>query len=183
MYMEILMPQDKVIEEIKLNSFLRDRKVYINEEVDRDSMFKAVYFLDRIVSKIFCFEGNAKITKYVGNYSEVKDIIKENEVSTDKAANKNKDIPYVNNQPNKKEKLLKFTFKEQREFDEIDLVISNLEEQIVQIQIYIGKAGSDFTLLQKLLKDKDQLEVSLEEKMERWMYLNEIAEKINQVNS
>jgi ATP-dependent Clp protease protease subunit len=48
--MEILMPQDKIIEEIKINSVLRDRKVFINEEVDRDSMFKAVYFLDRIVA-------------------------------------------------------------------------------------------------------------------------------------
>jgi ATP-dependent Clp protease protease subunit len=48
--MEILMPQDKIIEEIKINSVLRDRRIFINEEVDRDSMFKAVYFLDRIVA-------------------------------------------------------------------------------------------------------------------------------------
>jgi len=48
--MEVMMPVDKIIEEIKINSAVRDRKVYINEEVDRDSMFKAVYFLDRIVA-------------------------------------------------------------------------------------------------------------------------------------
>ncbi|MBC8061281.1 MAG: ABC-F family ATP-binding cassette domain-containing protein [Clostridiaceae bacterium] len=140
------------------------------------------YFLDRIALKIFCFEGNAKITKYTGNYSEVKEIIKENEVTSNKVINKNKDMVDVSNQPNKREKSLKFTFKEQREFDEIDFIISDLEEQIAEIEILIGKAGSDFTLLQKLLKDKEELETSLEEKMERWIYLNEIAEKIQQKN-
>lgn len=141
------------------------------------------YFLDRIALKIFNFEGNGEIIKYIGNYSEVKEIIKDNEAITNKVANKNKELIDVNNQCSKKEKVLKFTFKEQREFDEIDLIISDLEDQIALIEIQIGKAGSDFTQLQKLLKDKEQLEASLEEKMERWIYLNEIAEKIKERNN
>jgi len=138
------------------------------------------YFLDRIVGKIFCFEGNAKITKYTGNYSEVKEIIKENEVTINKTSNK--DAVEFNNQSDKKEKNLKFTFKEQREFEEIDSVISGLEDKIAELEIKISKAGSDFTILEKFLKDKAYITKTLEEKMERWTYLNELEEKINQKN-
>ena len=138
------------------------------------------YFLDRIVGKIFCFEGNAKITKYTGNYSEVKEIIKENEVTINKTSNK--DAVEFNNQSDKKEKNIKFTFKEQREFEEIDSVISGLEDKIAELEIKISKAGSDFTILEKFLKDKAYITKTLEEKMERWTYLNELEEKINQKN-
>ncbi len=141
------------------------------------------YFLDRIVGKIFSFEGNGEIIQYTGNYSEVKDIIRENLSTSNKELDSSKEVVDKNPSISKKEKPLKFTFKEQHEFKEIDIVISKLEEEIIKVESKIAESSSDFACLQQLLKDKEKLESNLEEKMERWMYLNELEEKINKQNN
>ncbi len=79
-----------------------------------------------------------------------------------------------------KERALKFTFKEQKEFDEIDDVIATLEKDIERVKKEIELASTDFAKLQELLGKQQGLEKDLEEKMERWTYLNELAEKIEQ---
>jgi len=140
------------------------------------------YFLDRMAERIFAFEGNGKIVEYTGNYSDFKE-------------HSNKESQYISNLTKetvkrdansdtntglekKKERSLKFTFKEQREYDEIDDLILDNEDKIEKIENKISEAISDYTLLQELIAEKEELQKQLEEKMERWVYLNELAEKI-----
>ena len=73
---------------------------------------------------------------------------------------------------------LRFTYKEQREFDTIDADLAALEAQISQCDAEIAAASSDYIRLQTLMEQKEQLTQALEEKTERWVYLNELAERI-----
>ena len=75
-------------------------------------------------------------------------------------------------------KKLKFSFKEQREFETIDDDIAALEEKLEQLKKDMDAACSDYVRLQELMAQQQELELALEEKMERWMYLNDLAEKI-----
>ena len=77
-----------------------------------------------------------------------------------------------------KQKKLKFSYMEQREFDTIDDDIADLEARIAQQEEAIASSGADFVALQEAMTKKDQLETQLEEKMERWIYLNDLAERI-----
>ena len=133
------------------------------------------YFLDKTVDKIFSFEGNGKITQYTGNYSYFHKTAKipEENVSTKKNTAKN-------NYKLQKEKPLKFTYSEQMEFDKIDEVIENLEKSLSEKKTEMETASSDYALLEDLLSEKNSLEKELEEKMDRWTYLNELNEKIEQ---
>jgi ATP-binding cassette subfamily F protein uup len=136
------------------------------------------YFLDRIVDKIFGFMENGKIEIYTGNYSEYKESNKENELSSTEPRKSSNNAVYKNDSDRNKGKPLKFSYKEQREYEEIDDIISGLENKIAEIEKEINKASSDYTLLEQLLYEKEQAGTMLEEKMERWVYLNELAEKI-----
>ncbi|GIM27397.1 multidrug ABC transporter ATP-binding protein [Clostridium polyendosporum] len=140
------------------------------------------YFLDRITEKIFAFEGNGRITQYTGNYSDYKENSKniETTISSNKKEDKTKEVVNKNDSEKKKERPLKFSYKEQKEYDEIDTVISGLEDKIEQLEQKISETTTDYTLLQELLAEKEDVEKQLEEKMERWIYLNELAEKIEQ---
>ncbi len=138
------------------------------------------YFLDRIANRIFSFEGKGKILELVGNYSdykEYKDIKAEEEVAT---TNSNIKEKKAGENKNKKEKQikLKFTFKEQREFDTIDKDIENKEEEITRVETEINQCGSDFVKLQQLLEDQNRLKEELNFLLERWEYLNEVFEEI-----
>lgn len=143
------------------------------------------YFLDKMAEKIFVFEGKGKIRQYTGNYS----LFKENEIldnednTPNDTSNKNRDKSNKtqdskDDAKNEKKKALKFTFKEQKEFDEIDDIIAGLEEKIQEVEAKISEAASDYVLLQELLVQKEELEKQLDEKMQRWVYLNELAEEI-----
>lgn len=145
------------------------------------------YFLDKMAEKIFVFEGNGKIKQYTGNYT----LFKENETVDDDDSTLNQDLNKDKDDTNKnlsqinksnsgkeKEKPLKFTFKEQREYDEIDDIIAELEGKIQDVETKISEAASDYVLLQELLAKKEDLEKQLDEKMQRWVYLNELAEEI-----
>jgi ATP-binding cassette subfamily F protein uup len=141
------------------------------------------YFLDRTVSRIFSFDGDGHITKYAGNYSDYREFISGRSCSeeTGKAAEEDKKYTSTQNKAEwqkQKDKPLKFTFKEQKEFDEIDNIIAALERDIEGVRKEINQSASDFVKLQELLGKQQELEQQLDEKMERWTYLNELAEKI-----
>jgi ATP-binding cassette subfamily F protein uup len=138
------------------------------------------YFLDRIAERIFAFEGNGRIVQYTGNYSDFKENREAEDKSisdADKANSKNKPSSTSNREP-RREKKLKLTYKEQKEYETIDDDIAALEERIGEVEAKINDSSSDYTLLQELLAEKEDLEKQLEEKMERWVYLNELVEKI-----
>lgn len=143
------------------------------------------YFLDRVVRRIFAFEEDGHIQQYEGGYSDY--LIswelrhpkeednsqgkKENSGSSNDRTKKKKEKP-------RGERKLKFTFKEQREFETIDDDIAELEEKIADTEKAILSAATDFVKLSELTEKKDQLEHQLEEKMDRWVYLNDLAEQI-----
>lgn len=131
------------------------------------------YFLDKMSSEIWEFKGNGIINRYNENYSDYSEKIQ-------KLAKEEKPVK----QSLKKERVytgkkkLKFSFKEQREFETIDDDIACLENQISETEKEILASSSDYIKLQELSDKKDSLENQLSEKMERWLYLNELAEKI-----
>lgn len=142
------------------------------------------YFLDRVAEKIFVFGEKGKITKYTGNYSEYRDASSsdgENSSIPNRNENKNKESLNINFAEKKKDKPLKFSFKEKKEFEEIDSLIAHLEDKIGSLENKINGTATDYTRLQQLLSEKSEIEKTLEEKMERWIYLNELNEKINEM--
>lgn len=135
------------------------------------------YFLDKVSEKLLVFDGNGSIDHYVCNYSEYMEKYK-TEASCEKEDNTKREDKNLYKEERKKNKPLKFTYKEQKEFEVIDEVISNLENEIANIEDKINSAGSDYEALQKLLNEKEELSNKLDYSIERWTYLNELAEKI-----
>ena len=132
------------------------------------------YFLDRVVRRVFAVEGDGAVRAYPGGYTEYLDAKRvEEKAKTPKTptSDKGKERPAA-------PKKLKFSYKEQREFDTIDGDIAALEEQIAQVQTEQAAKATDYVALQELQEKQAQLEAALEEKMERWVYLNDLAEQI-----
>ncbi|MDK0927998.1 ABC-F family ATP-binding cassette domain-containing protein [Clostridium perfringens] len=140
------------------------------------------YFLDRICNKIFSYNGNGKIDIYTGNYGDYL-LSKEEEAVNNKekevAVDKNKKEPSVDKNKNKG-KVLKFSFKEQREFETIDEEIMALEEKIEELDSLMAKYASEYGRLQELMEEKAKVEEELAFKYERWEYLNELAAQIEE---
>lgn len=140
------------------------------------------YFLDRICNKIFSYEGNGKIDIYTGNYGDYL-LSKEegaiNNKEKEVAVDKNKKEPSVDKNKNKG-KVLKFSFKEQREFETIDEEIMTLEEKIEELDSLMAKHASEYGRLQELMEEKSKVEEELAFKYERWEYLNELAAQIEE---
>ncbi len=137
------------------------------------------YFLDKLATRIFSFE-NGKIVRYEGNYSDFKQAQKDkistlNTISTEKQT-----IPSSNSKATWKQKdtRLKFSYKEQKEYETIDEDIATLENKITQLENEINNCTSEYSKLTSLMAEKEQTEKLLEEKMERWVYLNDLAEQI-----
>ncbi len=138
------------------------------------------YFLDKIATRIFAFEGNGKIRQYEGNFSDYKESVRraeEETLSTEKSPKPQVPPPAKNSwrAPNT---TLKFSFKEQKEYETIDDEIAALEEKISNLDTQIEENASNYSRLTELSEQKQAAESALEEKMERWMYLNDLAEKI-----
>lgn len=132
------------------------------------------YFLDRTVGKIFLFEGNGKVSFHTGNYSDLNyELMHKGDKVANKPVDKNKE---TDNKP--KEKALKFTFKEKTEYDQIDSIIANLEEKIEKFQKQIDGESTDYVAIEKYMDEKSKAEKKLEKKMERWVYLNELSDRI-----
>ncbi|MBQ2996498.1 MAG: ABC-F family ATP-binding cassette domain-containing protein [Oscillibacter sp.] len=131
------------------------------------------FFLDKLSEHIFEVDGG-EVKRYVGNWSDWA-AAKKAEQRPEKEERGEKVPAPVRT----KEKKLKFTFKEQREFETIDEDIAALEEKLAACQAEQGSCGSDYVKLQELMARQQELEAALEEKTERWMYLTELKEKID----
>ena len=129
------------------------------------------YFLDRVAAQIFEVRPGGEVLRYSGNYGDYLKKRKPVEPEKPKAA-----VPKA--QPKPKTQKLKFSYMEQREYETIDQVIADLESQIAQCEADIAASGADFVALQEAMTKKEQLEAQLEEKMDRWVYLNDLAEQI-----
>ena len=151
------------------------------------------YFLDRVVNRIFAFE-DTNIHQYEGGYtdyfyspnrpdSEEKSTAAASvggKVSGSRASGvSGKDGKEGSASAKPRSQKLKFSYQEQREYDTIDEVIADLEEKIAQKEAEIEASASQYGRLSELMDEKAELERQYEEKMERWVYLNELAEKIN----
>ncbi|MBQ9961211.1 MAG: ABC-F family ATP-binding cassette domain-containing protein [Firmicutes bacterium] len=133
------------------------------------------HFIDRIAKHCFVYEGDGRIGHYFGGYTDWAETRKA--LDEEKAAKT--ETPKVSQDTRgEKQKKLKFSFKEQREFETIDDDIASLENEIAGVDEEINSAGSDFSKLQKLTARRDELQTALDEKMERWVYLNDLAEQI-----
>ena len=147
------------------------------------------YFLDRTVDRIAAFE-NGNIVVYEGDYTEYQE--KSGRIEADsidsvdsgsglhikKSNEKKKEGREQWLASKNKEKKLKFSYKEQKEFETIDEDIEKLEEKIAELEEQISKCATDFVKLNELMQEKEKTEAELSDKMERWVYLNDLAEKI-----
>lgn len=147
------------------------------------------YFLDRTVDRIAAFE-NENIVVYEGDYTEYQE--KSGRIEADsidsvdsgsglhikKSNEKKKEGREQWLASKNKEKKLKFSYKEQKEFETIDEDIEKLEEKIAELEEQISKCATDFIKLNELMQEKEKTEAELSDKMERWVYLNDLAEKI-----
>lgn len=131
------------------------------------------YFLDKMADEIFEFK-NGICTRFNGNYSDY----------AEKSAELDPENPKIKKKTEKKERVytgrtkLRFSFKEQREYETIDDDIAALEQAIEETDKEISANTSDYVKLQELSDKKNELEQQLSEKMDRWVYLNDLAERI-----
>lgn len=155
------------------------------------------YFLDRCVRRIFAFEGDGKVEQYEGGFTDYQAAYalrhpEEDAGSSRKIAGTVSGASGIsgasgaNGAGGKKssaetrggERKLRFTYQEQKDWDVIEDEIAGLEEEISNLESAIEASAHDFVKLNQLMEEKAAKEETLEEKMERWMYLNELAEKI-----
>ena len=162
------------------------------------------YFLDRVVRRIFAFEGNGEIRQYEGGYTDYVNRLAEEgrkpgePVEFQEAAGRNASAAEGAQETGgvtgtsgqnaaeqadsrdtwKREKKLKFSYKEQREYETIEDDIANLEAKVEQLDADMAENATNSVKLGELLAEKEAAEQALEEKMERWEYLEELAAKI-----
>lgn len=136
------------------------------------------YFLDNVVDRIFEFDGNGHLQQYEGGYTDY--IEAKQKRGTEETEEKEKKVSVKNDWKQNREKKLKFSYKEQREYETIDDDIAKLEEELDRIDGDMMKNATNSVKLSELTKEKEEKEMLLEEKMERWVYLNDLAEKIKE---
>jgi len=134
------------------------------------------FFLDKLAESIFEVRGDGEIHRFTGNWTDWQAKRRAEEAPPPKAE---KPKPAAERP---RERKLKFTFKEQREFETIDADLAELEAQITACQTEQESCGSDYVKLQELQARQAELEAALEEKTERWVYLNELKEQIDAQN-
>lgn len=143
------------------------------------------YFLDRTVDKIVAFEGDGRITHHTGNYTDYQTYVEKQGKLSSAAASSAKlssaaatvaAAPAA--KPAVKEPVLKMSYKEQKEYEEIDDKISAMEAKLNKVAASMEEASNDSARLQELILEQGELEAKLEALMDRWAELNELAEKI-----
>jgi len=135
------------------------------------------YFLDNLVDRIFAFEGDGYLQQYEGGYTdylEAKMRFESSVIAVQKKKAEDSNKEWKQNKPTK----LKFTYKEQKEYDAIDDDIAALEQKIEDLDAEMMANATNSAKLSELAAKKEQAEADLEAKMERWVYLNDLAEKI-----
>ncbi|MCI8285098.1 MAG: ABC-F family ATP-binding cassette domain-containing protein [Firmicutes bacterium] len=145
------------------------------------------YFLDRLCIRTFSFEGGGLVRQFPGGFTdtmrakELEALSAEMESGGRRAGSagqiENASESNQNKRPQRVKKL-KFSYMEQKEFETIDSDIAALEDAIAEKDAEIAKLTDDYVQLQKLSEEKKELASRLEEKMDRWVYLNELADKI-----
>lgn len=144
------------------------------------------YFLDRIAERILAFEENGVLTQYEGDYTTYLEkagarglgLTENPENPGNPNLKEKKSSDSRSTWKNNREKKLKFTYQEQKEFETIDEEIASMEEKITDIETEMVSVASQYSRLQELAEQKEELEKQLEIKMERWVYLNDLAEQI-----
>ncbi|MBO5424942.1 MAG: ABC-F family ATP-binding cassette domain-containing protein [Lachnospiraceae bacterium] len=140
------------------------------------------YFLDRVVRRIFAFNPDGTLRQSEGGYTDYEIRLslenQDNEVSKVSKASYNSVNEEKQGKAKPREKKLKFSYNEQREYDTIEDDIATLEDEIASLEDAIAKNASDFIELQKLSAKKEEAEAKLGEKMDRWTYLEELAQAI-----
>lgn len=134
------------------------------------------YFLDRVCSRVFVMAPEREIREFNGGFSDSEEYI--SSLSSRQERAQRASAPVTAKSSARQEKKLKFSFKEQREYETIDSDIASLEQELEEIGKLQEESCSDYLVLQELELRRQEIETRLEEKMERWMYLNELAEKI-----
>lgn len=143
------------------------------------------YFLDRVVRRIFSFDGNGILSQHEGGYSDYALRKSMEQIMEGEAARRDGQTKESSEKDNKVKtertrspRKLKFTYKEQKEYETIEADIAALEEKIESLEEEILKAATDFVKLNKLTAQKEESSILLEEKMERWMFLEDKAARI-----
>lgn len=142
------------------------------------------YFLDRVVRRIFAFEPDGNLKQYEGGYTDY--ILRkqsENQQEAEKILTGKVSGDTGNGTEKEKfrknhEQKLKFTYQEQRDYETIESEIAALEEKIDLLEKEMATVSTDFVKLNQIVTEKEAAEKLLEEKMERWMYLEDLAAKI-----
>lgn len=144
------------------------------------------YFLDRTVNRIFSFEGEGVIRQFEGGYSdylirkELESLPEETVDARRAGVSENGGTKTDKNSWKQREKKLKFTYKEQREFETIDDDIAALEALLEKLDEDMAANATNSMKLRELMEEKEEKEQELEEKMERWVYLNDLNERIQE---
>lgn len=143
------------------------------------------YFLDRTMKRIFAFEEDGKLKQYEGGYTDysLKKLAEKEEQEAEQAK-KAGNASRTNTQQTQKgqrtrgPQKLKFTYQEQKDYETIESDIAALEEKIEKLESEMAAVSTDFVKLNQIMADKEEAENLLEEKMDRWMYLEELAARI-----
>lgn len=143
------------------------------------------YFLDRTMKRIFAFEEDGKLKQYEGGYTDysLKKLAEKEAAETEHAKKKDNGQKTDSNVTAKGQRTrgpqkMKFTYQEQKDYETIENDIAELEEKIEVLEAQMEAASTDFVKLNQIMADKEATESLLEEKMDRWMYLEELAARI-----
>ena len=142
------------------------------------------YFLDNVADRIFAFDGHGRLTQYEGGYTDyleasggghMANAVTASQISkADPAQKEDAKKSWKQNRPQK----LKFSYKEQKEFETIDDDIAKLEAKTEQLDEEMARNATNSVKLSELIAEKEKTEAELEEKMDRWVYLNDLKERI-----
>ena len=143
------------------------------------------YFLDRTMRRIFAFEEGGKLKQYEGGYTDyaIRKAEEEAEKENRESISKGKNVSGNQNEVKEKKvkpkgpQKLKFTYMEQKEYETIEEDIAALEEELEALDSEMMKNATNSAKLSELTVKQEEVQKALDEKMERWMYLEDLAEK------
>ena len=131
------------------------------------------YFLDRIAQRLFAFEKDAHLVQYVCTFSDYLDAQRAQESEKDEKEEKSAVMPRRT-----KERELRMSYKEQKDYETIDARMEQLQGELERLDGEIEKNASDFVKLTELTQKREQTQKELDEAEERWLYLTDLAERI-----
>ena len=137
------------------------------------------YFLDNLVDRIFAFEENGYLKQYEGGYTDYAEAKQRTGVTNAQVETGKKKVSTKDDWKQGRSTKLKFSYKEQKEYETIDDDIAALESKLESLDEEMMANATNSAKLSELTAEKEKTEALLEEKMERWVYLNDLAEKIS----